>query len=64
MQRRHAMPGGSRRYALVPVLCWLAASTAPLKAAEWSRGDLVARLDSFASVGFSLRTESPDCRLI
>ena len=64
MQRRHAMPGSSRRCGRVALLCWLAASTAPLEAAEWSRGDLVARLDSFASVGFSMRTESPDCRLI
>jgi len=42
----------------------LAVCALPLEAAEWRRGDLVARLDSFASVGFSMRTESPDCRII
>jgi hypothetical protein len=55
------------RMRLLPLAVMLFGSAlgmAPVEAAEWRRGDLVATLDSFASVGFSMRTESPDCKNI
>jgi len=44
--------------------CWIAASAAPCTAAEWQSGELGAKLDSFVSMGFSMRTQSPKCNNI
>jgi len=55
---------GLRLCGAVLLGCWVTASAAPSVALEWQWGDLVGRLDSFASVGFSLRTQNPNCRRI
>ncbi len=64
MQHRRRRFQGSRLYGAVLFGCWLAVCAAPGEAAEWRRGELVAKLDSFASMGFSMRTQSPDCHNI
>lgn len=38
-------------------------SSPPAAAAEWEWGEFTARIDSFAAVSMSMRTESPDCKL-
>jgi hypothetical protein len=64
MQRRRKHFKALRLYKAVLFGCWAAANTSPSVAAQWSEGDLSARLDSFISTGFSMRTQSPDCHNI
>ncbi|MBW1684522.1 MAG: DUF1302 family protein [Deltaproteobacteria bacterium] len=49
---------GLRLCAAVLLACWIAA---PSSALDWQWGEVTGRLDSFASVGFSLRTQAPKC---
>jgi len=53
--------GTLRLCAAVLLGCWIAA---PSSALDWQWGELTGSLDSFASVGFSLRTQNPNCRRI
>lgn len=64
MQRLGRRFKALRLYRAALVGCWVAASAAPGMAAEWSSGELSAKLDSFISTGFSMRTQSPDCHNI
>ena len=53
------------RWCAAPLLgCWIAVSAAPSAALDWQWGEVSGRLDYFASVGFSLRTQATNCRRI
>jgi hypothetical protein len=64
MHARRRCFDGLRLCAAALLGCWIAASAAPSAALEWQWGEFVGRLDSFASAGFSLRTQAPKCFLV
>ncbi len=59
---RDRAPGAVARAAIGVVALLL--STSPARGADWSWGEVSARLDSFASVSASIATEDPDCKRI
>jgi hypothetical protein len=64
MQGRGRRFDGLRLCGALLAGCWAVASATPSAALNWQWGEVTGRLDSFASAGFSIRTQAPNCRRI
>jgi hypothetical protein len=61
MQGRARRFEGLRWCAAALLGCWIAAPSAAL---DWQWGEVSGRLDSYASLGFSMRTQAPKCHRV